>query len=93
MITPLLGVMGRGEFRDALVWLGNPAAAEGADRLYITSPGGRRVGARAVVNEHVVVKAGVPLQRGVRTGTPDPERRLHKLACVDVLTRGTEVAE
>jgi hypothetical protein len=57
MITPLLGVMGRGEFRDALVWLGNPAAPEGADRLYITKSWRATFGVRAVVNEHVVVKA------------------------------------
>jgi hypothetical protein len=57
MITPLIGVMGRGEFRDALVWLGNPAAPEGADRLYVTKSWRATLGARVVVNEHVVVKA------------------------------------
>jgi hypothetical protein len=57
MITPLIGVLGRGEFRDALVWLGNPDAPGGADRLYITKSWRATVGARLVLNEHVVVKA------------------------------------
>jgi hypothetical protein len=57
MITSLLGVMGRGEFRDALVWLGNPNAVGGADRLYITKSWRATFGTRIVVNEHVVIKA------------------------------------
>ena len=61
--------MGRGEFRDALVWLGNPEAPEGADRLYITKSWRATVGARAVVNEHVVVKAEY-LHNGEYGGVP-----------------------
>jgi len=69
MITPVIGVMGRGEFRDALVWLGNPEAPEGADRLYITKSWRATVAARVVVNEHVVVKAEY-LHNGEYGGVP-----------------------
>jgi hypothetical protein len=59
MITPLIGVYGRGEIRDALVWLGNPdnLTGIGADRLYITQSWRATGGARAVINEHIVLKA------------------------------------
>src|SRR5262249_27257633 len=35
MITSRFGLLGRGELRDALVWLGDPNATGGADRIYI----------------------------------------------------------
>jgi hypothetical protein len=59
MITPLIGVYGRGELRDALVWLGNPDSLTGigADRLYITQSWRATGGVRAVINEHIVLKA------------------------------------
>jgi hypothetical protein len=59
MITPLIGVYGRGELRDALVWLGNPdsTANTGSDRLYITKSWRATGGVRAVINEHIVLKA------------------------------------
>ncbi|HEY5450258.1 MAG TPA: hypothetical protein VIQ54_15995 [Polyangia bacterium] len=59
MITPVVGVYGRGELRDALVWLGNPDSLTGTgnDRLYITKSWRAVGGARAVINEHIVVKA------------------------------------
>ena len=59
MITPVVGVYGRGELRDALVWLGNPdnLTGIGADRLYITQSWRATAGARAVINEHIVLKA------------------------------------
>jgi hypothetical protein len=58
MITPILGVYGRGELRDAVVWLGNPdAVVNASDRLYITKSWRAVGGARAVINEHIVLKA------------------------------------
>ena len=57
MVTPIFGVYGRGDLRDALVWLGNPASMNGADRLYITKSWRATGGVRAVINEHIVLKA------------------------------------
>jgi hypothetical protein len=57
MLTPYLGLLGRGEYRDAKVWLGNPQAPEGADRLYLTKSWRATLGARIVVNESLVAKA------------------------------------
>ena len=57
MVTPIFGLYGRGELRDALVWLGNPASMNGADRLYITKVWRATGGVRAVINEHIVLKA------------------------------------
>ena len=58
MITPLLGVYGRGDLRDALVWLGNPnGTPQLGDRLYITKSWRATGGVRAVINEHIVLKA------------------------------------
>ena len=59
MVTPLLGVYGRGELRDAVVWLGHPDSMTrtGSDRLYITKSWRAVGGVRAVINEHIVLKA------------------------------------
>ena len=69
MITPVIGVLGRGEFRDALVWLGNPNAPGGAERLYITKSWRGTVGARFVLGEHLVAKAEY-LHNGEYGGVP-----------------------
>jgi hypothetical protein len=72
MLTPLIGILARADLRDALVWLGNPDAAGGAERLYITKGWRATAGVRIVPGEHVVVKAeflhngeygGIPLIR------------------------------
>jgi hypothetical protein len=58
MITPIVGVYGRGDLRDAVVWLGNPDAPMlAADRIYITKSWRATGGVRAVINEHIVIKA------------------------------------
>jgi hypothetical protein len=59
MVTPILGVYGRGDLRDAMVWLGNPDSLTllASDRLYITKSWRATGGVRAVINEHIVVKA------------------------------------
>jgi hypothetical protein len=69
MLTPYLGVSGRGEFRDALVWLGNPAAPGGAERLYVTKSWRATVGVRLVPSEHVAIKAEL-LHNGEYGGVP-----------------------
>jgi hypothetical protein len=70
MVTPVIGVWARGELRDALVWLGNPdAPAAASDRLYITKSWRAVGGAKAVINEHVAVKAEY-LHNGEYGGMP-----------------------
>lgn len=49
-IIPLLGVLVRGEFRDALVWLGD-------ERLYLTRSYRLTFGARLTFDDHVSLKA------------------------------------
>ena len=69
MLTPRFGILARGDLRDALVWLGNPDAPGGAERLYITKNWRATVGARFVPNEHVIVKAEY-LHNGEYGGVP-----------------------
>jgi hypothetical protein len=70
MVTPKLGLLGRAEVRDARVWLGNPnPPLMDGERLYITKNWRATVGARCVVNEHVVVKAEY-LHNGEYGGVP-----------------------
>jgi len=69
MVTPLLGLLVRGDLRDADVWLGNPSALTGADRLYLTREWRATAGLRVAVNEHVVVKAEY-LHNGEYGGIP-----------------------
>ena len=57
MLTPIIGVLARGELRDARVWLGNPDAPMGGERLYITKNWRAVAGLRVVASEHVVFKA------------------------------------
>jgi hypothetical protein len=56
MITRFVGVLVRGELRDAFVWLGDPTQPGGADRLYVTKSWRLTTGLRVVVNERIVVK-------------------------------------
>jgi len=57
MVLPYLGFLARGDLRDAVVWLGNPDAPGGGDRIYITKSWRATGGVRVVPNEHVAVKA------------------------------------
>jgi len=57
MVLPFLGFLARGDVRDALVWLGNPDAPGGGDRIYITKSWRGTGGVRLVPNEHVAIKA------------------------------------
>jgi len=69
MVTPWLGLLGRGELRDARVWLGNPDAPEGADRLYITKSWRATGGVRVVFSAHAILKAEY-LHNGEYGGVP-----------------------
>jgi len=57
MVLPYLGFLVRGDLRDAVVWLGDPDAPGGGDRIYITKSWRGTGGVRVVPNEHVAVKA------------------------------------
>jgi len=70
MVTPKLGLLGRAEVRDARVWLGNPnPPLMDGERLYITKNWRATVGARYVLNEHVIVKVEA-LHNGEYGGVP-----------------------
>jgi len=70
MILPYLGLLARGELRDALVWLGNPSSVGGADRLYVTKVWRATAGLRIVPSEHVALKAEY-LRNGEYGGLPN----------------------
>jgi hypothetical protein len=69
MVTAALGVLARGEHRDARVWLGNGASATGGDRIYLTKVWRATVGARLQLSEQVVLKAEY-LRNGEYGGLP-----------------------
>jgi hypothetical protein len=56
MVTPIFGLIGRAELRDAFVWLGDPNAVGGADRAYLTKSWRGTVGVRLALSERVIVK-------------------------------------
>jgi hypothetical protein len=62
MLTPSLGVLGRGEFRDAFVWLGD-------QRAYLTKSWRATVGLRWVLTARAVLKAEF-LKNGEYGGVP-----------------------
>jgi hypothetical protein len=68
MLTPVIGVLARGEVRDARVWLGAPGPVTG-ERLYITKGWRAVAGLRAAFNEHVILKAEY-LHNGEYGGVP-----------------------
>ncbi len=66
MVTPLFGVLGRGEYRDAMVWLlGDPTG----NRLYLTKSWRATAGVRFVLSDRVVFKAEY-LDNGEYGGIP-----------------------
>jgi len=69
MITPLVGVIGRGEFRDAFVWLGDPNAPGGANRAYLTKSWRGTGGLRFAFSDRIVLKAEY-LHNGEYGGIP-----------------------
>ena len=69
LVTPLVGLIGRGEMRDAFVWLGDPSAPSGAERAYLTKSWRATGGVRLALSERVVVKAEY-LRNGEYGGIP-----------------------
>ena len=69
MFTSVMGALVRGEMRDAYVWLGDPTLPGGAERLYITKSWRLTLGVRAVINDHIVLKAEA-LHNGEYGGVP-----------------------
>jgi hypothetical protein len=75
MVTPMFGVLGRGEYRDALVWLlggapvdpGNPATG---NRLYVTKSWRGTAGIRLAFSDRIVLKAEY-LRNGEYGGIPE----------------------
>jgi hypothetical protein len=64
-----LGFLVRAEHRDADVWLGDPRAPGGAERLYITRSWRATAGVRVVVNDRIVLKLEY-LRNGEYGGVP-----------------------
>ncbi len=56
MMTPMFGVLARGEFRDAFVWLGDPNAPTGAERAYLTKSWRGTGGLRMAFSERAIMK-------------------------------------
>jgi hypothetical protein len=69
MLSRFVGVLVRGELRDAFVWLGDPTQPGGADRLYITKAWRLTTGLRLVINERIVGKIEY-LHNGEYGGVP-----------------------
>jgi hypothetical protein len=69
-VTSRLGVMVRGEHRDARVWLGDGSSPTGGERMYLTRVWRATLGARMALSERVVLKAEY-LRNGEYGGLPD----------------------
>src|SRR5687767_4815674 len=70
MLTPWLGVISRGEYRDAFVWQGDASAPGGANRAYLTKSWRGTGGLRVVFNDRIVLKAEY-LRNGEYGGIPE----------------------
>ena len=84
MLTSVVGVLARGEVRDAEVWLGSrsPADAAGiAERIYVTKSWRAVVGLRVVLSDKLVAKAEY-LRNGEYGGIPDIANDVFTTSCV-----------
>jgi len=79
MVTPLIGLIGRGEMRDAFVWLGDPNAPSGADRAYLTKSWRATGGVRLAFSERVLLKAEY-LRNGEYGGIPQIKNDLFTMS-------------
>jgi hypothetical protein len=70
MVTPMFGVLGRAELRDAFVWLGDPTSDVGANRAYLTKSWRGVLGGRVAFSDRVVFKAEY-LRNGEYGGIPE----------------------
>jgi hypothetical protein len=69
MLTPIIGLMARGEFRDALVWLDGLDPNAGENRLYVTKSWRGTFGAHVALKERLILKAEY-LHNGEYGGIP-----------------------
>ena len=69
MATPSIGLLARGEYRDAFVWLGDSTSPGGANRAYLTKVWRATGGLRFVFSERIVLKAEY-LHNGEYGGLP-----------------------
>jgi hypothetical protein len=69
MLTPVVGLLGRGEYRDAMVWLGDSTTPAGANRLYLTKSWRGTGGVRIVFTDQLVLKLEY-LRNGEYGGIP-----------------------
>ena len=68
-LFPHFGLLGRAEYRDAFVWLGDPNAPGGADRAYLTKSWRATGGVHVNFTDRVVLKAEY-LHNGEYGGIP-----------------------
>jgi hypothetical protein len=69
VLTGRFGFLLRAEYRDALVWLGDPASIERAERIYVSKVWRATGGVRFTPSEHVTLKAEY-LHNGEYGGIP-----------------------
>jgi hypothetical protein len=88
VVQPWLGLLLRGEYRDALVWLGNQdptqpqtPGSEPGERLYITKSYRVTVGARVTFGDRLVAKAEY-LLNGEYGPVPDIRNDVFTTSCV-----------
>jgi hypothetical protein len=82
MLNPVLGVLLRGEYRDARVWLGNADSGQTiAERLYITKSWRATFGLRVVFSDKLVAKAEY-LRNGEYGGIPNIQNDVLTTSCV-----------
>ncbi|HET6281726.1 MAG TPA: hypothetical protein VFH73_12190 [Polyangia bacterium] len=70
MVTPMVGLLGRGEYRDAFVWLGDPTAPSGANRAYLTKSWRGTGGLRVAFSDRIILKMEY-LRNGEYAGIPE----------------------
>jgi hypothetical protein len=68
-VIPHVGLLGRAEYRDAFVWLGDPNAPSGANRAYLTKSWRATGGVRINFTDRVLLKAEF-LHNGEYGGLP-----------------------
>ncbi len=68
-VIPHVGLLGRAEYRDAFVWLGDPTSPSGANRAYLTKSWRATGGVRINFTDRVLLKAEY-LRNGEYGGLP-----------------------
>jgi len=70
MLTPIIGLLARGEYRNALVWLDGLDPAAGDNRIYVTKSWRGTFGAHVALKERLILKAEY-LRNGEYGGIPN----------------------